>query len=269
MRLLPFILCFFIVLSSCKTTDQVSNGRFAQKRKYNPGYAWQMAKNIKGAKEARPATPELGHALATTGASEIETTKGTLGTATPKSVAPTWVFLNEDCDRIVFIDGTEKDVHVVEVSESGVVYKHCGQKENGDIMVEPLEWVHRIFYAKGTSMLFNDLIEPEAPQKEKEEAKQTAPEKGSSESLEDSDTVTSSENQEQEPYVGLSQLVAALLCFFLGALGVHRFYLGYTVIGIIQFLTGGCCGIWALVDFIRIVLGDLKPANYEDYEEKL
>jgi len=52
-------------------------------------------------------------------------------------------------------------------------------------------------------------------------------------------------------------LVAALLCFFLGGLGIHRFYLGYTTIGIIQLLTGGGCGIWVLIDFIRILTGDL------------
>lgn len=52
-------------------------------------------------------------------------------------------------------------------------------------------------------------------------------------------------------------IIAALLCFFLGGLGIHRFYLGYTTIGIIQLLTGGGCGIWVLIDFIRILMGDL------------
>ncbi len=58
-----------------------------------------------------------------------------------------------------------------------------------------------------------------------------------------------------------SQVVALILCFFLGGLGIHRFYLGYTTVGIIQLLTAGGCGIWALIDFIRIILGDLQPAN--------
>lgn len=58
---------------------------------------------------------------------------------------------------------------------------------------------------------------------------------------------------------GKDQLVALLLAFFIGAIGIHRFYLGYTGIGIAQLLTLGGCGIWALIDLIRIATGDLKP----------
>lgn len=66
-----------------------------------------------------------------------------------------------------------------------------------------------------------------------------------------------------------SQLVALLLGIFIGALGIHRFYLGYTTIGILQLLTAGGCGIWALIDIIRIITGDLKPADGSDYDPKL
>ena len=65
----------------------------------------------------------------------------------------------------------------------------------------------------------------------------------------------------EAPSGGKSQLIALLLCFFLGGLGIHRFYLGYTTIGIIQLLTAGGCGIWALIDLIRIITGDLKPKD--------
>lgn len=58
---------------------------------------------------------------------------------------------------------------------------------------------------------------------------------------------------------GKSQVLAAILCFFLGGLGIHRFYLGYIWQGVVQLLTAGGCGLWALIDFIRILMGDLKP----------
>lgn len=67
---------------------------------------------------------------------------------------------------------------------------------------------------------------------------------------------------------GKSQLVALLLVIFVGVLGIHRFYLGYTLIGVIQLLTLGGCGIWSLIDLIMIITGDLKPMN-GDYSETL
>lgn len=51
---------------------------------------------------------------------------------------------------------------------------------------------------------------------------------------------------------------AILLCFFLGALGIHRFYVGKIGTGILQLITLGGIGIWALVDFIMIVTGNFK-----------
>jgi len=52
-----------------------------------------------------------------------------------------------------------------------------------------------------------------------------------------------------------------LLCFFLGAIGVHRFYVGKIGTGILQLLTLGGFGIWTLVDFIIIVTGGFKDAQ--------
>jgi TM2 domain-containing membrane protein YozV len=50
-------------------------------------------------------------------------------------------------------------------------------------------------------------------------------------------------------------LPAFLLCFFVGFLGVHRFYVGKIGTGILQILTFGGLGIWVLIDFIMILVG--------------
>lgn len=71
---------------------------------------------------------------------------------------------------------------------------------------------------------------------------------------------------------GKSQLVALLLNIFLGALGIHRFYLGYVGMGILYialFLTsflivpGIALFVLLIIDLIRIITGSLKPKNGE------
>lgn len=86
------------------------------------------------------------------------------------------------------------------------------------------------------------------------------------------------------------RIIAILLCFFLGVFGIHRFYLGYTLIGTIQLLTTVisllwiliqlfmaffgytaisaipwllllACLVWVLIDFIRLIFGNLGRAG--------
>ena len=56
-----------------------------------------------------------------------------------------------------------------------------------------------------------------------------------------------------------SRLAAALLAFFLGGFGVHRFYVGKIGTGVAIILTiGGFFGIWPLIDLIMILVGSFK-----------
>lgn len=52
-----------------------------------------------------------------------------------------------------------------------------------------------------------------------------------------------------------------LLCFFLGGLGVHRFYAGKVGTGILMLLTLGGLGVWAIIDFVIIACGSFKDAK--------
>ncbi|HWL59924.1 MAG TPA: TM2 domain-containing protein [Microbacteriaceae bacterium] len=53
-----------------------------------------------------------------------------------------------------------------------------------------------------------------------------------------------------------SRAVAAILGFFLGVLGIDRFYLGNIGLGIAKLLVGwATAGIWPLIDWIYILVG--------------
>lgn len=52
-----------------------------------------------------------------------------------------------------------------------------------------------------------------------------------------------------------------LLCLFLGGIGIHRFYTGHILIGLVQLFTLGGLYIWTIVDLIRILIGSYRDKN--------
>lgn len=81
--------------------------------------------------------------------------------------------------------------------------------------------------------------------------------------------------QSQAPTQGKSKVVVGLLAIFLGELGIHNFYMGYSSKGLAQLLLCVCgvftCGltslaaaIWGLVDAIYVFTGKINcDANGE------
>jgi len=72
--------------------------------------------------------------------------------------------------------------------------------------------------------------------------------------VDNSNQVTYQAKQIPGVFSSKSYSTALLLSFFLGYLGVDRFYLGQTGLGIAKLLTFGGCGIWSLIDFILIAM---------------
>jgi len=68
-------------------------------------------------------------------------------------------------------------------------------------------------------------------------------------------------------YKGMGKVGIALICFFLGGIGIHNFILGETKKGIFKIVMSFCFylgSIFALIDFIKILMD-----KYEINPEKL
>ena len=58
-------------------------------------------------------------------------------------------------------------------------------------------------------------------------------------------------------------LTLFLITFFVGVLGVHRFYVGKIGTGFLMLLTLGGLGVWFLVDLILVVTGQFTNKDGE------
>ena len=56
-------------------------------------------------------------------------------------------------------------------------------------------------------------------------------------------------------------VLVATFCFLLGAFGVHQFYCGKIISGVLMVFTIGGLGIWALVDFVIVCFGEFADSQ--------
>lgn len=64
-----------------------------------------------------------------------------------------------------------------------------------------------------------------------------------------------------------SKTTALILSILTGGLGIDRFYLGYTGMGVLKLLTAGCFGILYIIDIVNIATGKLLPADGSPYDD--
>ncbi len=140
--------------------------------------------------------------------------------------------IGEYCDVLLLRNGQEIFAKVFEIGQTEIIYKKCDNPNGPTISIRKSE-VISIKYSNGTK----DII---------------ANNKSSN----------SKGAKEDKSLVG-----AILIWFFLGLIGIHRFYLGHIGIGILYLLTGGLCGIGWIIDGILFLTGDLKPKHGVYYDE--
>ena len=138
------------------------------------------------------------------------------------------------CDTIRKRNGELIIATVTSESSKEIIYQLCG-KENGSKYFMKTADIESISYSDGR---FKEVNPPVVHSSEKQ-----------------SNTSNSNSSGDR------SQWIALLLVVLVGAIGVHRIYLGYYAWGALYFLTFGFCLIGVIVDVILILTGDLQPKN--------
>lgn len=64
------------------------------------------------------------------------------------------------------------------------------------------------------------------------------------------------------------KMMMAIVCWFVGSLGIHRYMMGYKNwwVQLLLFFVCGISYIWSLWDFIMILTGKMKMADGRDLE---
>jgi hypothetical protein len=259
------------LLFSCSTSSDLSSNKLIQKRKYNKGYHFLALnksnhnslihkKNTlfessldydKGIEQLNSLTASVDNNTDFNYFSKAIFNKENSFTSKPlvdKIIKRKLKKLKEkldvkviaNCDVIIFADGHEESVKIIEITNYDVKYKRCDNID-GPTFTKSIGTIFKIKYSNGSEDVFGN-------------------EASSNANNNDSDYLglgLDGEGKDQE--IALMCLAACLIGFF----GIHRMYLGYWGIGILHFLTAGFCFIGTIIDLVKILDGSLKPKNGE------
>ena len=270
----------FLLFVSCSTSSDVVSHNFIQKRKYTKGYFLKKQRKLKNNNLysesnsfleinalvnenllSNDDTPNM-YANSETDFSALninnleEFTKtyskfkerkiNAISKRVTKKIQNNYPRINQllaNCDVLIMMDGSEITAKILEITPYEIKYKNCDNLD-GPTFTKSLSTVFKIKYANGTSQVMNN------------------PQQNNSNNSNDTLGLGLEEGEK-------SQSIAIALWFFLGIIGVHRFYLGHIGLGVLYLLTGGLCGIGWLIAGILFLTGDLKPADGKDYGEKI
>ena len=145
-----------------------------------------------------------------------------------------------NCDLIIFSDGHEESVKILEVTNYDVKYKRCDNL-NGPTFTKSIGTIFKIKYSNGSEEVYGNKASANTTNNN------------------DSDPFGLGLDDFKEQEIALGLLALCLIGFF----GIHRMYLGYWGIGILHFLTAGFCMIGTIIDLVKLLNGSLKPKNGE------
>ena len=219
------LLIVVFIFASCSTSDKVVTGNFIQKRKYNKGFYVNKKGNVDKVEKIDNSELAINNSTVSKSTSDKKETKFSDKKENGNDEN------TETIDNSLIASSNDNFIPLSNNSESTVDLSSFKPNTEDETTVNPK--------IKKLEKKIQKRIERKFKNQEKKDK-----------------TTTSAASSG-----GKSQLVALLLCLFVGGIGIHRFYLGYTGIGIIQLLTLGVCGIWSLIDLIRIITGDLGPKD--------
>lgn len=262
MKKIISILLVIALSFSCSVNSSVSNNKLIQKKKYSKGYTvfnkgqYKQSKNneTESTRVAdkndyikidnnRISSLNIG-SVSAQNINQIRAINYSEEHLSPKHKVrtenTTKANTTNQCDLIFLKTGDEILAKVLEVSDKEVKYKQCDNPD-GPTFTKTTSSIFKIKYSNGTETVFNNTS---------------------------SNTSSAGEEMLVPSDGGKSQITAIILWFFLGLLGIHRFYLGHIGMGILYLLTAGLCGIGWIIDGVLLFTGGLKPKD-GDYSQKI